>query len=121
MDKLFQEVEQIDQKIKEAVEAREKQLLTDIPEEFKTVIANIEAFYGGLIDDLGDTRSVVESQIKSQTLVNKQTFKAGNGYQAIYAKGRTTWDSKALTGYAAAHPEIEQFKKVGEPSVRIKR
>lgn len=26
----------------------------------------------------------------------------------------------ALAGYAAAHPELEQFKNVGEPSVAIK-
>lgn len=29
---------------------------------------------------------------------------------------RTSWDNKALNGYAAAHPEIEQFRK--ESSVK---
>ena len=39
-----------------------------------------------------------------------------NGYT------RKSWDGRALTGYAAAHPEIEQFCKVTEigPSAVIK-
>ena len=39
-----------------------------------------------------------------------------NGYT------RTSWDGRALTGYAAAHPEIEQFCKRSEikPSAVIK-
>lgn len=33
--------------------------------------------------------------------------------RATYRKPsiRTSWDNKALNGYAAAHPEIEQFRK----------
>ena len=44
----------------------------------------------------------------------------GSLLHAIYAAGRASWDTKALEGYAVAHPEILQFKKVGEPSVSIR-
>lgn len=44
----------------------------------------------------------------------------GEFLEAIYAKGRTTWDTKALDGYASTHQEILQFKKTGDPSVSIK-
>ena len=40
---------------------------------------------------------------------------------AVYYQPRATWDSKALDGYAAAHPEILQFRKEGKPSVTIRR
>lgn len=56
----------------------------------------------------------------------KETGETGDveGVTVSIRKGgtRTTWDSKALVGYAAAHPEIEQFKsvKTTAPSVTIK-
>lgn len=42
------------------------------------------------------------------------------GLIAVYSSGRTTWDSKSLEGYSAAHPEILKFRKTGSPSVAIK-
>jgi hypothetical protein len=44
----------------------------------------------------------------------------GQKLQAIFAKGRTTWDTRALEGYAVGHPEINALKKVGDPSVSIR-
>lgn len=44
----------------------------------------------------------------------------GELLQAVFSTGRTTWDTKALVGYAVAHPEIEKLKKVGKPSVSIR-
>jgi hypothetical protein len=34
-------------------------------------------------------------------------------------KGRVSWDTKALDGYAVAHPEIEKLRIEGAPTVRI--
>jgi hypothetical protein len=39
---------------------------------------------------------------------------------AMYTKPRVTWDSKGIEGFSVAHPEINVFRKVGEPSVSIK-
>ena len=44
----------------------------------------------------------------------------GDGITAQYVKGRTSWDGKGLAGYAVAFPEINQFKKVGNPFCSIK-
>ena len=44
----------------------------------------------------------------------------GEFLHAVWAKGRVNWNTSALEGYAAAHPEIEQFKTVGEPSISIR-
>ena len=43
----------------------------------------------------------------------------GAHLQAKFVKGRVSWDSKALDGYAAGHPEIAPFRKEGAPSVSI--
>lgn len=45
----------------------------------------------------------------------------GTFLMAVWSKPRVTWDSKGLLGYMVAHPEIEAFKRVGEPSVSIRR
>jgi len=62
----------------------------------------------------------IKDEIKKRVLESKVSVR-GAAYQAVYVKGRTTWDSKALSGYALAHPEIEKLRKKGKPSVSIRR
>jgi len=65
----------------------------------------------------------IEKEIKSHVL---QTGEVGavDGCAVSIRNGytRRSWDGRALTGYAAAHPEIEQFCKETEigPSAVIK-
>lgn len=40
--------------------------------------------------------------------------------KATYYRPAVTFDNKGLQEYAATHPEIERFKKVGQPRVTIK-
>ena len=61
----------------------------------------------------------LEKEIKLMVLSHGATVKA-EFFMAVRNKGRVTWDSSKLSGYAAAHPEIEQFKKVGNPTVTIR-
>ncbi|MCG3145996.1 MAG: hypothetical protein HONDAALG_03775 [Gammaproteobacteria bacterium] len=44
----------------------------------------------------------------------------GAALSAVYAKGRVSWDNKALEGYAVAHPELLAFRSEGAPSVSIR-
>lgn len=60
------------------------------------------------------------AEIKQEVITGGMTVK-GSVIQAVYTKGRVTWDTKSLDGYAAAHPEIVQFRKVGDPSVAIRK
>ena len=59
------------------------------------------------------------AEVKADVLAHGETVK-GAHLMAVWVKGRTSWDSKRLDGYAAAHPEIETFRSVGEPSVTIR-
>lgn len=63
--------------------------------------------------------TALEGEIKRVVAAGGATVKGGL-FQAVYTKGRVSWDSKALEGYAAAHPEIIAFRKEGEPSVSIR-
>ena len=51
--------------------------------------------------------------IENAVLLDAKTFKCQYG-KATYRREseRSSWDNKALLGYAAAHPEIEQFRKI---------
>ncbi len=44
----------------------------------------------------------------------------GTNLQAIFIKGRQTWDNAELDKYAEKHPEILKFRKIGNPSVSIR-
>jgi hypothetical protein len=86
-----------------------KQALKDIDDEFSETFKAID---GG--------RKQLEDEIKSEILTIGESVK-GEVYRASFVKGRIAWDTDALEGYAAAHPEIMQFKKEGSPSVRISK
>lgn len=59
------------------------------------------------------------NQVK-EVVIRTETSIKGMYLHAIFTKGKTTWDTKALGGFAIVHPEISQFKKVGQPSVSIR-
>ena len=60
------------------------------------------------------------AEIKDDVVSAGETIK-GSCLMAVYVKGRVSWDTKALDGYCVAHPEVEQFKKIGDPSVAIRK
>lgn len=71
------------------------------------------------IDELQAKAAVIEEQVRKSVLAGGKTIKGKLG-QAVWAKGRISWDAKGLEGVAAVIPEILQFRKEGEPSVSIR-
>lgn len=67
-----------------------------------------------------ETINAARELLKEHVLKTGQTFKSDWGLTIVYNKGRESWDSKGLNGYAVAHPEIVCFKKVGAPYASIK-
>lgn len=61
----------------------------------------------------------VETQVKEAALRRGASIK-GHALQAVWAKGRVTWDSKALDQYSKTNPEVLPFRKQGEPTVTIR-
>lgn len=112
---------------------RQKKLLEELTEKH---CSDLEAFWsrhpeaGKEYDALqikyhDDTSAVtktatdLEESIRSQVAVAKETVKNGP-VQAVYSKGKVSWEADKLDGYAEAHPEIKAFRKVGKPSVSIR-
>ena len=71
---------------------------------------------GAVLEKIGD----LEGAIKQDVITEGATVK-GKYMMAVFSKGRVSWDTKALDGYAAAHPEVAQFRKEGAPSVSIRK
>ena len=61
------------------------------------------------IDDLKD-------EIRPEILVREESVEA-DVMKVQYRKGAVKWDTKWLDGYSVDHPEIEKYRRVGQPTV----
>lgn len=91
-----------------------------IPADIQKVLDDIEAEFAPLHDAIAQEIASIESDVKASVLAIGETAKGGS-LQAVYAKGRVSWDTKALDGYAKANPAIAEYRKQGEPSVSIRK
>ncbi len=99
----------------------EQRTLTEaaMPPEVKQRLDDIAAEFKPKLDLIDGEEAGLEFTIKDAVMDERQTAK-GKILMAVYALGRITWDTQALNGYAAAHPELKDFRKVGKPSVSIR-
>ncbi len=99
-------------------EAQEKREAA-IPSDVKAAIMAVDAAYQPIIAALEEEVKAVKAAIEAAVLALGQTVKGARAI-AVYNKGRVTWDTRALEGYAAAHPEILEFRGEGAPYVTIR-
>ena len=102
--------------------ALKKQELIDavMTAEIKAKLAEIEAEFAPGAETVAANIATLTTEVKADVIAAGSTVK-GAHLQAVFSKGRVSWDTKALDGYAAAHPEITPFRKEGEPSVSIRK
>lgn len=81
-------------------------------------IATLEAQIAERTLTLTSVIAALEETIKRECLRHKRSAK-GARLQVVYSKGRITWDTRGLEGYALSHREILRFRKQGEPSAKI--
>ena len=70
-------------------------------------------------EELNLTQGGTKERLSGLVLHLGHGVKAEGG-TASWVKPRITWDTKRLDGYAVVHPEIEQFRKTGKASVRVR-
>lgn len=100
--------------------ALKKQELVDevLTEEVKQKLSDIDFEFAEKFETVDDGIGSLMHTIKEQVISEGASVK-GDRFRASFVKGRVTWNTRALEGYAAAHPEIKEFRKVGNPSVRL--
>ncbi|MFA6691533.1 MAG: hypothetical protein WCR98_06085 [Saccharofermentanales bacterium] len=101
---------------------QEKQALIDqvLTPEIKEKLAEIDAELDPKVDEISQQKSMLEAEIKQEILQAGRTIK-GTFHSFVWSKPRVSWDTKSLDGYAAAHPEIAQFRMEGSPSVSVRK
>lgn len=100
------------------IEEKEGIIRRNQPKWWTEFLSDLDAEYGPRLAHVNERIAGVEREIKIQVELSGETA-TGSRLKAIFRRGATTWDTPALDGYAAAHPEIAQFRKTGKPSVVI--
>lgn len=88
--------------------------------EIKAKVEVVGSRYDVKAQAVSDAIGKLEDAIRSDTVKHGSTIR-GTELMAVWANGRVTWDTRALDGYAVAHPEINKLRKQGGPSVSIRR
>jgi hypothetical protein len=96
-------------------EAKRAEILRSVQAELDA----LEAEYEPLMESARARAEALEAEVKQAVLAYGTTVK-GSAYQAVYVRGRVTWDNQKLDHYAQAHPEILAWRREGEPSVSLR-
>ena len=96
-------------------EARRTEIMKPVQDE----LAALELEFAPLTDTLTQNITELELAIK-QAVLQQGTSVKGDRLQAVFTRGRVTWDTQNLDLYARTHPEVNRFRKVGTPSVSVR-
>jgi len=109
-----------DAKSGKEVYTKKKQDLVNsvITDDIKQQIKDIEAEFAPDIERFDEVITALTDEVKEATIAHGSSVK-GEYMKSTFVKGRVTWDSKGLEGYAVANPDVLMFKKTGNPSARI--
>lgn len=91
-------------------------------EVMKKVQAELDAIdveFRPVLDAAEENAAALEAEIKNDVLLRAESLRGGP-YQAVYVKGRVSWDTKGVEGYARSHPELLKFRREGQPSVTLR-
>ena len=96
-----------------------KQLMESVmTPEIKQQIQDIEDEIAPDLERFDEVIQTLSEDIKDRCISNGASVK-GEHMRVSFVKGRVSWDSKGLSGFAIAHPEILAFQKTGNPTARI--
>src|SRR5262249_14105144 len=96
-------------------EFRRAQILQAVQEE----LAALDEEYQPLLTTSAERVAALEEAIKAEVAEHGASVK-GAHVQAVFTRGRVTWDTRGLDGYARAHPEVLAFRKEGDPSISLR-
>lgn len=78
----------------------------------------LDAGFKPALNDTADRLRQLTEEICTEVLLLGASVHADE-IAAVFREGRTLWDDAGLLEYAAQHPEVLQYRKVGLPSVSI--
>jgi hypothetical protein len=105
---------------KNEIEAALTQSTQDVFTQVETRRAEINTEFAGKAEAAQDNIAKLTAEIKDAVIREKKSAK-GAHYQAVYVKGRVTWNTDMLDGMIVAFPALAQARKEGQPSVTLRR
>lgn len=96
-------------------EAKRMEILKQIQAELDA----LELEYRPVLEAADENIAALENEIKTDVLLYGESI-SGGSYRASYTQGRVSWDNDGMTKYAAAHPDVLQFRKQGQPIVSLR-
>lgn len=122
-----QEIKQLLDKLADLYSAKDAIMLqkqdvidTVLTPEIKAKLAEIDAEFADKSLAVNDTIASLEAEARTAVLSHGTTVK-GAYLQAVWSKGRVSWDTKSLDGFVLAHPELASLRKEGDPSVSLRK
>ncbi len=90
-----------------------------IPEEIKAQLRDLELEQAAQAQAIDANIVELEAEVKRAVIAAGASVK-GARLHAVLVKGRVTWDTKGVEGFALAHPELMCYRREGDPSVSIR-
>lgn len=100
---------------REDYEARRAEVLRAVQAELDALAAEYEPLLGVA----AERQQALEAEIRAAVAEAGASVK-GSRLQAVYARGRTSWDTRGLERYAQEHPEVNDFRRQGAPTVSLR-
>ena len=91
-----------------------------ITPEIKADLDALDAEFSQKEEAAQENINILKNRAKELVLAHGKTVK-GDFLQAVWSKGRTSWDKDLLNALARKNPMIKDAKKVGKPSVSFRR
>ena len=111
----------------QAANSAKQEVFNRLQVQTSAIFAQVESRKREIADEFGEKAQAVDAniasltdEIKRDTISARQSVKGG-AFHAVYVKGRVTWNTDMLDGMVIAFPALEKARKVGAPSVTIRK
>lgn len=106
---------------RDAINLKKQELIDSVlTPEIKAKLEEIEVEFSGQVEAVDQKIAELSEQIKAEVLKEGASLK-GRYLQAVYQKGRVSWDTKRLEGLMMVIPQVAEARREGEPGVSIRR
>ena len=89
-----------------------------IPDDVKQQLLDMDVEYAVQFAEIDSRIALLDEQIRMAVLSLGDNVK-GQYRHAVYVKGRVSWDTRGLDKLSYRVPEVMEYRREGQPSVRI--
>jgi outer membrane murein-binding lipoprotein Lpp len=119
-DQMMQEDQKLVAEAKAKIDADLQAKIADVYSQVANRKAEISAEFDGKAEDAKSNIDKLTAEIKAEVEKLGESIK-GAFYHAVYVRGRVSWNTDMLDGMIVAFPALDKARKVGKPSVTIRK